>query len=202
MHTIKLILKLSGFIGFLILIPGLCSPLTWSELQEPVFTPRRDDEGRQIYLQRLEQLKDLKKAPETAILEDVFGMSPEKAEACSKDPCPLQYRLTINSFPYHLEANAVHLLVFSTRNNWDRNTLFRQSESLLIEAIPEITNKSRYDYIIRVNIPKNRTVSGLAHTHIFIRDKSRTPNIHQRIAHLPFSFPHQPPTSWPLIPQQ
>ncbi|WP_172806665.1 DUF3605 domain-containing protein [Endozoicomonas arenosclerae] len=178
----------------LVILTLLVSPfvvaevITWEEIQSDRLDTRRSDTQQEIYLRYLERLRDSKKSPETTVLEDIFRLSSEQAEACRSGDCQLDSRLVINSFPYWLEDDVVHLLVFVANKSWKEGYLISESERLLRAKLSDL--KSRYDlqWRIYVNPPHKRTV-GLAHAHIFLKGVD-TAEIAEAIkAVIPFSKP-------------
>ena len=168
-------------------------PLTWNEITDPDLIPRRSSLGHEIYQQRKAEIAELGKKPEHMVLEEVFGFSEEQAMYCTKHLCGQEFRLAINSFPYWIEADTVHILLFSNRRDWNESLLIEKSRQLLSQKLPEISQNDRYAFHIHINKPAHRSVRGLAHTHIFIKDKGRPANIHLLVKKLPFSKPGQIP---------
>ncbi|MGI9275173.1 MAG: DUF3605 domain-containing protein [Endozoicomonas sp.] len=172
-------------------------PMTWEEITDPGFIPRRSSLEHEIYQQRKAEIAALGKLPEHIVLEEVFGLSEQQANYCFSHLCGQEFRMVINSFPYWIEANTVHLLLFSNWCDWNEGLLVEMSKQLLREKLPEISRNDRYAVSFRINKPEHRSVKGLAHAHIFIRDKGRPVNIHRRVKSLSFSKPGKIPVSWP-----
>ncbi|MCW7552308.1 hypothetical protein NX722_06525 [Endozoicomonas gorgoniicola] len=63
--------------------------------------------------------------------------------------------------------------------------------------LPALFNESCYGYVIHINVPENRTVKRLAHTHIFIHNSDQNRQVFNLIQHIPFSRPGLIPPGWP-----
>ena len=152
----------------------------------PDLIPRRNLEQSQIYHHHVEEHRKQGRTPEQAILLDIFQNSKKDAS-----------KLVITTFPYWLEDNIVHLLVFINRPNWDQQTLRQTTESLLKHELPDVFDTEYYDFVIHINQPRARSVPGLAHSHIFLRSKKQDGSIYPLVSGLPFSNPNTPPSGWP-----
>lgn len=67
--------------------------------------------------------------------------------------------VTTNDFPYDLEDNITHLVVWYRSNNFD--------ELRLIQILEELGIK---DYIIFTNTLAGKSIKDIDHTHLFLRD--------------------------------
>ena len=172
------------------------APLSWSELNSPSMLPRRSQEQIAVYQTHLKQHHDQGRGPEESVLVDIFSYSPEEAKHYRHVSRGKEARLLINTFPYWLEDNIVHLLMFVNSPDWDKENLISQTKQILAEKVPALFNSDLYDYTIRINPPIGRSVPGLAHTHIFIRTKQQSTDILKLVSELEFSKPNTPPVGW------
>ncbi len=143
--------------------------ITWQEIQSGHIDTRRSPGQLAAYLGYLTQLKLTGKSPETAVLENIFKLSKQRALECSDGHCMLESRLALNSFPYWLEDDVVHLLLFISGKDWQEEFLQEESNRLLKKNLGELLSKYSLEWYIHVNPPHKRTVAGLAHAHIFLR---------------------------------
>ncbi|WP_252179278.1 DUF3605 domain-containing protein [Endozoicomonas sp. 4G] len=143
--------------------------ITWEEIQSGHFDTRRSPVQLVAYLGYLSQLKLIRKSPETAVLENVFKLSDQRALECSAGHCALESRLVLNRFPYWLEDDVVHLLLFMSSRDWHEQSLHEESNRLLQKNLGELLSRYSLEWKIHVNPPHKRTVAGLAHAHIFLR---------------------------------
>ncbi|MCW7553217.1 DUF3605 domain-containing protein [Endozoicomonas gorgoniicola] len=171
-------------------------PLSWDELTAEEFIPRRDDRETARYKARVAEINNSGRSLESVILEEVFQMDDAMIDHCLAQKCPQQYKLVINSFPYWLENDTAHLLLYSNYDNWDREPLIFHSEKQLMEWLPALKSGNGFDSVIRINISKNRTVKGLAHAHIFIRSREGREALIDLISNIPFSSPERIPFVW------
>ena len=183
------------FIILVLVFPfrGRTGAISWNEIISGNFEPRREQASYQIYLNHIKQIQSRNITPEAAILEDIFHIRAGQDSVATETP---DYRLTINSFPYWLEPNIVHLLVFSNSPDWNREELSQATIKTLSEQLPGLFEGCRYQYVIHINMPNNRTVRGLAHTHVFIRNREQADQVFDLIKKLPFSKPDLIPSSW------
>ena len=170
---------------FLILSPFrvFASPASWEKILSAESLERHPSVDLAYEKHRASYLINNKTA-EMVIFEDVFGLNEQQARQCSQDGCQLGYRLTINRFPYWLEDGIAHLLLFSSEPVWDEAVLKQKSEELLRKHLPDISRHDGVEWSIRINPPRKRTVKGLGHAHIFIRDITGTANLTQWIDQL------------------
>ena len=165
------------------------TPISWDELRSPTLLLRRDPEMTAHYMAHREQLFARGKTPEQVILMDIFGMSEQNAATYNDKKSKETFKLVLNRFPYWLEKNIAHLLVFSNKSNWHKEHLTAASKQLLSEQLPQVLNKQRYEVFIHVNAPSDRTVKKLGHAHIFIRDNGQPLQIHNLVKKVPSSKP-------------
>ncbi len=177
--------KLFTWLFFLVLSPlrVFASPASWEKIlsAEPL---ERHPSVNQAYEKHRTAYLAKKKTAEAVIFEDVFGLDEQQARQCSENGCELRYRLTINRFPYGLEDDIAHLLLFSSQSVWDEAVLKQKSEELLRQHLPDNTQYRGIEWSIRINPPWKRTVKGLGHAHIFIRDTEGTANLIQWVDQL------------------
>ncbi|WOG29745.1 DUF3605 domain-containing protein [Endozoicomonas sp. 8E] len=143
--------------------------ITWEEIQSGHIDSRRRPVHLAVYLGYLAQLKLSGKSPETAVLENIFKLSNQRALECSDGHCMLESQLVLNSFPYWLEDDVMHLLLFISGKDWQEEYLREESKRLLKKNLGELLSRYSLEWYIHVNPPHKRTVAGLAHAHIFIR---------------------------------
>ena len=185
------------FVVLLLVMPvrGRTEAIAWSEILTGEFLPRRDEASYQFYLSHIKQLKSQNKTTEQVILEDVFKIKEGKVQGTAKETP--DYRLIVNSFPYWLEENVAHLLVFSNAPNWDKDELNKATINILSEQLPALFNERCYEFSIHINVPEKRTIKGLAHSHVFIRSSNQNNQIYNLIRNIPFSRPGLIPAGWP-----
>ena len=174
------------------------SPISWSELTAKGFIPRRDVLEEKIYRNHLAHHREKGETPEAAVLTGVFGLPIAEAKNWTAENCQLNFRLVITTFPYWLESNIIHLVLFSTSPKWNTLYLTEKTEEMLQQELPELFASEHYEYAIHINPPNHRSVKNLAHSHIFIRDRQQDEKIYRLLSGLPFSKPDTPPSTWPL----
>lgn len=174
----KSIVKLAWFVCVLLgCSQGMASEsISWHKIQSGRLLPSRTTEGKRIYEQYLAELKAQNLSPEFSVYRNIFGMDKQKAAACIDQGCPDQYRLVTNSYGYWLEDGVYQLLMFSTDPQWDKKTLEQKSEELLKLHVPELFSEPGFEWVVHINPPSHQSVKGLAHAHIFLRDKLDAPS--------------------------
>lgn len=162
--------------------------ITWEEIRSDHLDTRRSPIQQEGYLRYLAQLNQSGKSPETIVLEDIFKLSSERALECSDGHCKLESRLVLNSFPYWLEEDVVHLVMFISGKDWQEKSMRETSERLLKKKLGVLQVKYSLEWQVYVNPPHKRTV-GLAHAHIFLKGVSNEEIADQIKQILPFSKP-------------
>ena len=155
---------------------ALTEAVTWQQIKSGQLLPVRTADGQRIYDEYLAELKAQNLSPEFSVYQNIFGMDKHKAAWCVEQGCPEQYRLVTNNYGYWLEDGVYQLLMFSTDPVWDREALEQKSEELLKLHFPELFSESGFEWVVHINPPTNRSVKGLAHAHIFLRDRRNTPS--------------------------
>ncbi|WP_299730183.1 DUF3605 domain-containing protein [uncultured Endozoicomonas sp.] len=160
--------------------------LSWQELETlSPLPPSRSDKTHKSYLDHRERLRAQGLPPEFAVLRNIFGMTEAQALLCIEHGCPNRYELTQNNYGYWLEEGVYQVLMFSTDSEWDDNVLRSKSKELLRQHFPELFEEPGFEWVIYINPPSHRSVTGLAHAHIFLRDRlaepSRVPAMIERL---------------------
>ena len=161
--------------------------ISWHQIQSGQLFPGRTTEGQRIYDEYLAELKAQNLSPEFSVYRNIFGMDNQQAAWCVEKGCPDQYRLVTNNYSYWLEDGVYQLLMFSTDPYWSKESLEQKSRELLRLYLPELFSEPAFEWVIHINPPSNRSIKGLAHAHIFLRDKldapSRLPALINRLSY-------------------
>ncbi|WP_257253266.1 MULTISPECIES: GIG1 family protein [unclassified Endozoicomonas] len=152
--------------------------ITWEEIQSDYIDTRRSPVQLMAYLSYLSRLKLSGISPETAVLENVFNLSNQRALECSDGHCVLESQLVFNRYPYWLEDDVVHLLLFMSGKDWQEKSLQEESNGLLKKSLGELVSRYSLEWRIYVNPPHKRSV-GLAHAHIFLKGVNSEEIAHQ-----------------------
>ncbi len=118
--------------------------------------------------------------PEKSVLDGFFSLGIKEGE----QNLPLCYCLFSSEYPYWIEDDVAHLLMFASQPIWDAEHLKQMAIKLLSKQIQTICN-SQFEWIVLVNPTELRSIKGLGHAHIFLRDSSENDGISQLLDLLP-----------------
>lgn len=168
---------------------GCKHEISWQELTSQNFIPRRSSIGNEQYEKQINDIKMRNLTYEDQILEDVFELDTDAKKNHVKESKTPRYKLVINSFPFWLEKDIVHLLMFTTTNNWDEKTLKQLTIKQIEEQAPDLLDTKLFEIHIHINNVGHRTVQKLSHTHVFVKSKNEEAIISDVIKNLPYSKP-------------
>ena len=168
---------------------GRIHEISWEEITSKNFVPRRSAIGKEQYDRQVNYIKQRRVTFEDQILEDIFNLDTDAKKKNAKESENPKYKLVRNSFPYWVEGHIVHLLMFTTTNNWDEKTLKQITLAQIKEQAEGLLDTKLFEIFIHINYGVQRTVKNLSHTHVFVKRKNKEAMASDIINKLPYSKP-------------